>query len=70
MVERNKAIMAEQLLAGCNDCGGPGEHFHHLDPATKAANVSRLKTASIGVLTTEIEKCIVLCEGCHRARHA
>ena len=46
--------------------------FHHRDPTTKVAKVSRLASQgrSWSKLLREIEKCDVLCGACHRKLHA
>lgn len=46
--------------------------FHHRDPTTKAAKVSRLASQgrSWSKLLREIEKCDVLCTACHREIHS
>jgi transcription elongation factor Elf1 len=58
----------------CADCGQnhPATlEFHHLDPAQKEVNVSRLiaDSTSMRKLKEEIAKCVVLCANCHRIRH-
>ena len=40
--------------------------FHHLDPATKAFEVSRQGiTRSLQRLRLEAQKCVLLCANCH-----
>lgn len=60
-------------LKGCTDCGAKPAarelHFHHLDPATKTAGVSKLVGRGRAVIDAEVAKTIVLCRGCHRSRH-
>ena len=43
--------------------------FHHLDPATKDYNISRLTTYSIDIMKTELDKCMLLCRNCHAEIH-
>ncbi len=58
----------------CADCGQTHPatlEFHHLDPAKKEVNISRLiaTSSSLRRLKEEMAKCIVLCANCHRIRH-
>ena len=69
---RNKRIRQEFLDAGCLDCGSAEDlHFHHVDPSTKVKEVASLAGAgaSVEALLAEIEKCVVVCQPCHMARH-
>lgn len=56
---------------GCEDCEtheGRLVH-HHVDPSTKKFNISRMYSFSLDTLEDELEKCVVLCEPCHKRRH-
>jgi hypothetical protein len=58
----------------CVDCGQDHPatlEFHHLDPALKDVEVSRLieESTSLRRLKDEMAKCVVLCANCHRIRH-
>ncbi len=45
--------------------------FHHKDPNTKDAEVSRMaRTHGVYKLQQELLKCVVLCSNCHRKVHA
>ena len=60
---------------GCYICKENAEcclSFHHIDPETKEFDISsgiRQRISKKRILI-EIEKCIVLCENCHRKLHA
>ena len=71
-VARNRRIRQEFLDEGCQDCGSAEDlHFHHVDPSTKVRPVAYYAgtPASVERLMEEIEKCVVVCETCHKARH-
>lgn len=56
----------------CAKCGetNPGElTFHHRDPTTKTTTVAKLMHRSIKRIQKEIDKCMVLCQACHREHH-
>jgi len=58
----------------CIDCGNGDWRvldFHHRDPFTKIAQVSRLvhTSSSMKRILAEIEKCDIVCANCHRIRH-
>lgn len=44
--------------------------FHHLDPALKSFEISRVGVQKIESIMQEINKCIPLCANCHRTLHA
>lgn len=57
--------------SGCVDPGphdGP-LHFHHVDPTSKAFNISDGALLSAKRLADELAKCVVLCSACHIRRH-
>jgi len=43
--------------------------FHHLDPLLKDCDWSKLRLKSWPIITTELDKCVLLCANCHRIRH-
>ena len=73
---RNKAFVqqykADKKCLCCGESCGICLDFHHLDPTTKRASVSRISATrlSIEVILEEIAKCIILCSNCHRKLHA
>lgn len=61
--------------AECIICGETAPfvlEFHHVDPATKTGNVSRMVKDgySWDVVLAEIKKCVVVCGNDHRKIHA
>lgn len=40
-------------------------HFHHVDPATKAFNMSMAAGKSEATYRTEMAKCVLVCANCH-----
>lgn len=79
--ERGKRVIREYLAwvgqikveRGCINCGydvhPAALSFHHLDPEQKKFTIGKGYHPKKDVLT-EIAKCIVLCENCHRVLHA
>lgn len=59
---------------GCVDCGYIEDltklSFHHLDPALKLRKVSSMVSATDANFYAEVAKCAVVCEPCHKRRHA
>lgn len=57
----------------CVDCGVTRAprlmHFHHVDPQNKEFNVSQVGHYSKRRIMAEIDKCVLLCAGCHLKRH-
>jgi predicted Zn-ribbon and HTH transcriptional regulator len=70
--ERQREFVAGIKGTTCSDCGGTFEsallHFHHRNPETKSFTIGT-GTWSRESLLAEIEKCDVLCVGCHSKRH-
>lgn len=70
--DRNKKIVHDYKTShGCTKCdeSHPATlDFHHRDPKTKLANISKLVKSGYGVeiLLAEIAKCDLLCANCHR----
>jgi len=68
--DRRAFLERAKMGVGCMDCGSiEGLHFHHRDKATKKNNVSHMLTEPWCDIMTEIWKCDVLCNSCHRKRH-
>jgi len=60
----------------CVDCGLRTEYlsvydFHHKDPSQKDFNLGRLlgSTCDWDIISSELNKCDLLCANCHRIRH-
>ena len=77
---KNKAKKRQQIqeykkMIGCSKCGYNENpdilHFHHIDPRTKVANISRMvgKNHSMKRIKEEINKCRLLCITCHHKEH-
>jgi len=50
----------------CAKCGGTDRlEFHHKDPDAKVDNVPRLWTHAAEKVWAELDKCVLLCHGCH-----
>lgn len=44
--------------------------FHHIDPKSKVHAIAHLvKTTSLALIETEVNKCILICANCHRELH-
>jgi hypothetical protein len=59
---------------GCDRCGYSANpralQFHHLDPTTKIAAVTRMIGKYVWeTVLAEIEKCVLLCANCHAEEH-
>ena len=73
--KKKEQINQYKITVGCAHCGYKDNpdilHFHHLDPSTKIANVSRMvgKNHSMEKIKQEIHKCILLCITCHHKVH-
>lgn len=70
-------IVKEQAViykgSRCQDCHGQFHYsafdFHHLDPSKKEMNVLANSPTSLESVKQELDKCVLLCSNCHRARH-
>jgi hypothetical protein len=74
LIERNKALIAEERLKGCQICGynkcPAALDFHHLDPNSKDLGLAKgVRNWGTERLREEIAKCIVVCARCHREIH-
>ena len=73
--KKKEQINQYKMTVGCAHCGYKDNpdilHFHHIDPSTKIANVSRMvgKNHSMEKIKQEIDKCILLCITCHHKVH-
>jgi len=56
-------------LCGYDKCLG-ALSFHHIDPSHKRFSISRRSNHSISkALKRELDKCLLVCENCHRELH-
>ena len=73
--DKRKQISLLKKSKGCAKCGYKENpdilHYHHINPDTKIANVSRMvgKNHSMQRIMAEIEKCELLCITCHHKEH-
>ena len=69
-----KEQVIEQMGNRCADCQQsypyPVYEFHHLDPARKEFDWTRLRLRSQFEIDKELSGCVLLCANCHRMRHA
>ncbi len=67
--QRSKMLADYKMAKGCAKCGYKGHphalEFDHLPEFVKRANVSVMKSYSLEVLWSEIDKCQVICANCH-----
>lgn len=54
----------------CQECGYDkciaALEFHHIDRSKKISNISKIKTSSWKNIKAELDKCVLLCNRCHR----
>ncbi len=65
---RERLTMARARLGGrCARCGAVDNlDFDHIDPATKAGNISEITNWALARFLAEVDKCQLLCHGsCH-----
>lgn len=72
--KRERKLKAISYLGGkCQACSGefhPAVYeFHHIDPSTKDRDPSKMLSLSWERLTSELDKCKLLCANCHRIEH-
>jgi predicted HNH restriction endonuclease len=72
--KRDRKLKAIEYLGGvCSDCNQqfhPAVYeFHHIDPATKDRDPSKMLSLSWERLANELDKCKLLCANCHRLEH-
>lgn len=57
----------------CEDCGYSDSlfalQFHHLDPSKKDFEIGRRRYSSVSKIIEELDKCVLLCDICHKRRH-
>ena len=74
LVSWSLAIAELKTKYGCQVCGNKISiclDFHHVDPSKKDKEISALAAKkSLSKITTEINKCVVVCANCHRKIHA
>jgi hypothetical protein len=72
--ENRKRLDEAKLNAGCSVCGfrdfAPALVFHHMPDSVKTRDISKMVDCTWETIEKEIEKCVVLCENCHRELHA
>ena len=74
--ERNRRLCnatAQQRGDACEDCmvTQPRLVWHHLRPETKRGEIGKaIYRYSEASLTTELAKCILVCDSCHALRHS
>ena len=71
--KRTKSRIVDAFGGECgicryNKCNRALE-FHHLDPSGKDFSLSSGNTMGWSTITTEMEKCIMVCSNCHREIH-
>jgi hypothetical protein len=72
-----KRIKKEKLVeykgGACEHCGGVFHpvlyDFHHTNPEEKSFSIGEHLNRSWEALTTEVDKCLLLCAHCHRMEH-
>jgi len=68
--EKWDAFKGSLKCARCGECHIACLDFHHIDPAEKEYEVSRLVGNKMFTKAyKEIKKCAVLCANCHRKHH-
>lgn len=71
--ERAKKISHNLKLNGCAICGydkcDAALEFHHVNPEDKKFNITNKKILANQNISTELNKCILLCANCHREAH-
>ena len=74
LARRNvKAKLVLHMGGCCSVCGYNKSHraltFHHVNPESKIFNISSNLLRNWDELMSEINKCILICENCHREHH-
>lgn len=67
--KERRAWMIEYLGGKCVQCSTTEKlEFDHVDPKTKSFAVSENWSLSKELLITELDKCQLLCNSCHKAK--
>jgi 5-methylcytosine-specific restriction endonuclease McrA len=71
----NRIAEAKRLLGGaCAVCGVSDDlealEFDHIDPADKKFTIGNIGSASKAKFDEELKKCQLLCNSCHKEKHA
>lgn len=67
--KRNEII--DNLGGKCKHCGNTNcLEIDHISPATKSFSIGRLLNHSKQTISSEIDKCQLLCHDCHKAKSA
>jgi hypothetical protein len=70
---KRKIKAIEYKGGACKHCGYSKYYgaleFHHLDPNEKDFSWQKLRLRSWDSITSELDKCILLCANCHREEH-
>ena len=67
-----KLLILNKLGNKCSMCNESRPwvlSFHHTDPSQKENHIHDLRKGRLSLLEKEIEKCICVCENCHRKIH-
>lgn len=71
---RIKLQAIEYKGGSCTNCGFSSHpsalQFHHTDPVEKDVAWNKLRLRSWDKITTELDKCILLCANCHAIEHS
>jgi hypothetical protein len=67
--QKVRRILVAEAGGRCAVCGYDrcivNMHFHHVDPATKALNMTAQMGRSLAAFREEAKKCVLLCANCH-----
>jgi len=70
---KRKDLAVEYKGGKCERCSIQGHSsifdFHHKDPKEKDCNWTKLRLKAWSSITTELDKCSLLCSNCHRLTH-
>lgn len=74
--DRTRSIKKEWLDykgGECEECGykkcPAALEFHHLDPSQKDPNWRNMRSWSLEMIRSELDKCQLLCSNCHKEVH-
>jgi hypothetical protein len=67
--QKLRRILIEEAGGRCAVCGYDrcafNLHFHHVDPADKALEMTTASGKSLGAYHAEARKCVLVCANCH-----